>query len=165
MNNYDSDLDSAQQSEAVVRKTVVVERDIAATFRIWTEQIYHWWPAGHSLSGDRQTQVLIEGYEGGRFYERTTNGVEHVWGHVLAWDPPHHLAHSWFLGSGSHLPTRVDVRFVTLGLARTQVEIEHRGPELIGDLWWANKLRYAGGWQKVFSDFRQSLIDKYTEQR
>lgn len=134
-------------------KSIVVERDVAGAFRVWTEQIKAWWPAGHSISGDPKTQVFIEGKVGGRFYERTPSGVEHDWGSVIVWEPPFHLAYSWYLGSGQEQPTRVDVRFVALGEARTLVEIEHRGPELIGELWWLNNSRYSAAWDKVLPEY------------
>jgi uncharacterized protein YndB with AHSA1/START domain len=132
-----------------VTRSIVIQRDIQGAFRIWTEQIHAWWPAGHSLSGDPQTTVLIEGRVGGRFYERTSQGIEYEWGRILVWEPPNALAYTWYLGSGQELPTRVDVRFSDLGQGGTRIDIEHRGPELIGELWWANKAQYGAAWEKV----------------
>ena len=67
-------------SENSVKKSIIVKQEVERTFRLWTEQIRAWWPAGHSLSGDPQTQVFIEGRVGGRFYERASDGAEYVWG-------------------------------------------------------------------------------------
>ena len=135
--------------ENVVRKSITVGCDVRNAFRVWTEQINVWWPAGHSISGDSKTQVIIESNVGGRLYERTPDGKEHDWGRVLIWEPPHHLALQWYLGSNREMPTQVDVQFVALGQNRTRVDIEHRGPELIGELWWRNKSRYDAAWDKV----------------
>ena len=52
-----------------------------------------WWPHGHSVSGDPRFTVTIEPCAGGRIYECTPAGVEHDWGEVLLWEPPHRLAY------------------------------------------------------------------------
>ena len=142
-----------RDSENVVTKSIVVGQDVERAFGVWTERIDAWWPVGHSISGDRRTMVLIEGKVGGRFYERTSDGVEYEWGRVLVWEPPYYLAYTWYLGSSQEQPTRVDVRFVSLGGNMTRVEIEHRGPELIGELWWLNKSRYSTAWDKVLTEY------------
>ena len=142
-----------RDSENVVTKSIVVKQDVARAFRVWTERIDAWWPVGHSISGDPQTRVLIEGKVGGRFFERTSQGVEHDWGSVVVWEPPHRLVYNWYLGSGQEQPTRVEVQFVPLGESKTRVEIEHRGPELIGELWWLNNSRYGAAWDKVLPEF------------
>ena len=141
MNNPDS--------ENVVTKSITVAIDVEQAFRIWTEQIDVWWPAGHSLSGDPETRVFIEGKVGGRFYEQTPKGDEYVWGAVEVWEPPNRLAFTWYLGSSPALPTRVEVIFVLLDKHKTRLEIEHRGPELIGELWGLTKARYSAAWDKV----------------
>ncbi len=138
-----------QNSENVVRKSVTVGRDVQSAFKVWTEHIGAWWPVGHSISGDPKTEVFIEGTVGGRFFERTPDGVEHDWGKVTVWEPPHRLVFSWYLGSGQQLPTQVNVYFVPLSDNKTRVEVEHRGPELIGELWWLNIAKYNAAWEKI----------------
>ena len=133
----------------VVRKSIIVPLSAGQAFQLWTAGIHTWWPQGHSLSGDSATQVVLEQGIGGRFYERTTAGVEYEWGRVTEWEPPHHLAYQWYLGSSPTEPTHVDVRFVEIATQQTQVNIEHRGPELIGELWWLNNARYRGAWAVV----------------
>ena len=140
-------------SKNVVTKSIIVKRDAVGAFRVWTEQIKVWWPAGHSISGDPRTQVFIESKVGGRFYERASDGAEYDWGRVIIWEPPHYLAYTWYLGSGRKIPTRVDVNFVSIDSNQTRVEIEHRGPELIGELWWRNKSRYNLAWDNVLSKY------------
>jgi len=146
-----------QDSADAVVKSIIVERDIEAAFRVWTEQIHLWWPAGHSRSGDPKTQVLMEGKVGGRFYERTSNGDEYEWGAVDVWEPPHFLAFRWYLGSSQELPTRVDVQFVPLSENRTRIELAHRGPELIGERWWAIMGIFHTAWDSVLSKFAMFL--------
>ena len=140
-------------SENSVKKSIIVNQAADQTFRLWTEQIRTWWPAGHSLSGDPQTQVVIEGRVGGRFYECASNGAEYIWGTVEVWEPPERLVFTWYLGSSPSLPSRVEVHFIPLADNQTRIELEHRGPELIGELWWSRKSIFNGAWEKILSKF------------
>ena len=145
------------ESGSVVAKSVTVRRGAHVAFRIWTEQIAAWWPHGHSISGAPDTQVFFEWQVGGRLYECTPSGIEHDWGEIIVWDPPHRLVHTWYLGSSHDVPTRVDVRFVALDKDTTRVEIAHSGPELIGDLWWQRVAIYNASWEKIlaiYANFR-----------
>ena len=140
---------SAQGSTGVVRKSIAVRCSMDAAFHTWVERIDAWWPKGHSRSGNPNTTVFIEGRVGGRVYERTTEGIEYDWGKVTAWDPPRHFAYHWYLGSSPEQPTAVDVHFSAKGDDSTQVEVSHRGPELIGELWSRNISRYEASWDAV----------------
>ncbi|MEZ4615915.1 MAG: SRPBCC domain-containing protein [Caldilineaceae bacterium] len=144
-----SNADAQAADDRVVKKSITVPLAPAAAFQLWTAGIHRWWPPGHSRSGDPGTQVFLEEGVGGRFYERTTTGVEYEWGRVTTWNPPHHLAYSWYLGSSPTQPTQVDVRFVALDGQKTRIDVEHRGPELIGNLWWLNNARYRAAWDVV----------------
>lgn len=144
-----------------IHKIIVVRCELAAAFRTWTEQIGTWWPKGHSRSGDPNTLVMLEGYLAGRLYERTPDGAEHVWGKVIRWDPPHHLAYHWYLGSSAERPTRVDVWFRDNGDGRTRVEVTHRGPELVGELWDRTSTRFDAAWQHVLAAYAAcSLLER-----
>jgi uncharacterized protein YndB with AHSA1/START domain len=105
------------------------------------------------MSGDPQTRVCLEGQVGGRFYEQASDNAEYDWGAVEIWDPPRRLAFTWFLGSDPKLPTRVEVQFVPLEGGQTRVEVEHRGPELIGELWWQRVKIFQGGWEAVLGSY------------
>jgi hypothetical protein len=142
-------------TENVIIKSILVQQDAAEAFQVWTDRIKEWWPAGHSLSGDPKTQVFIEGKIGGRFYERTSNGDEISWGSVVVWEPPYRLVHTWFLGSGQELPSQVEVQFTPVNEKETRVEIAHRGPEFIGDLWWKINPRFQMGWEVVLVEYQK----------
>ena len=138
----------------VVAKTITVKRDLTATFRLWTEQTALWWPAAtHSMSGDPQTVVQMESFVGGRFFERASDGREFEWGTVLVWEPPHRLSHTWYMGTGAERPTRVDISFTLLDETTTRIDIEHRGPELIGERWKVVSKIFPGAWDAVLHDF------------
>lgn len=145
----------AHNPETVVHKSVTVKRNMADAFRIWTEQIHLWWPAGHSRSGDPQTRIVIDGQVGGRFYEQASSGEEFDFGSVIVWEPPHRLEFTWFLGSSPEMPTRVHIQFTPLSTNETLVEVNHRGPELIGELWWQRVKIFNGSWEKILAAFHQ----------
>lgn len=148
---------SQQDAENTVTKSITVTVNVEQAFRVWTEQIRTWWPAGHSISGDPQTQVFIEGKIGGRFYERTADGVEHQWGIIEAWEPPSRLVFSWYLGSGQKIPSRVEVQFIPLDEQQTRIELAHRGPDLIGELWWQRKHLFHASWDNILSKYSNHL--------
>lgn len=121
-------------------------------FMTWTERIATWWPADHTVTGEDDLQVVLEGRVGGRIYERTTTGLEHEWGEVMAWEPPHRLVYLWHLRRDRVDATEVEVRFRPEGDA-TRVEIEHRGWERLGaeGRTWRDRNRV--GWSTLLPHF------------
>ena len=101
-------------------------------FEVWTSRIDQWWPADHTVSGDDDTTVYLEGRTGGRIFERTTTGVEHDWGEVTIWEPPTRLGYVWHIRRDRADATEVEIQFIDRGDATTRVEIEHRGWEALG---------------------------------
>ena len=61
-----------------IRKSIHVNRPVERTFRLFTEAIGKWWPLkeGFSFGGSRADAIFIEGRQGGRFFERFTDGEE-----------------------------------------------------------------------------------------
>ena len=135
--------------ENVIAKSITVRRGIDAAFRIWTEKVDLWWPKDHKISSDPNTQIFFEGQVGGRFYERTSNGTEYDWGRVTIWEPPYRLAYTWNRGSTVERPTRVEVQFTAIEQNRTRVDVEHRGPEYVGEVWSKSSPRYKAAWEDV----------------
>lgn len=134
---------------AVVRKQIRIDRDLTTTFHLWTKHVHAWWPHKHTRSGNPQTQVRIEGKVGGRFYECASDGTEYEWGRIFAWEPPHRMAFTWYLGSTPALPTRVEVQFTAVDAKTTRIDLEHRGPELIGDLWERRVQIFLRSWDTI----------------
>jgi uncharacterized protein YndB with AHSA1/START domain len=145
---------SQQMSEATVRKSVTVDCAADHAFRVFTEDIGSWWPFErvHSIAeGDVET-VIMEGHEGGRFYERTKSGEEHPWGTVLAWDPPRRLVTSWHPGRGEATSQELEVTFTPDG-NRTRVELVHTGWERLGDGMAEAVESYGSGWETVLARY------------
>lgn len=122
-------------------------------FSMWTSRLGIWWPPDHTVTGQSDLSVVLEGRVGGRIYERTAGGIEHDWGTVTIWDPPATLGYSWHLGGDPAAATDVVVRFLAAGIAETRVEIEHGGWDRLGqgaDRW---RDRNRIGWETLLPYF------------
>jgi uncharacterized protein YndB with AHSA1/START domain len=122
-------------------------------FDTWTQRISLWWPADHTASGEADTTVVLEGRIGGRIFERTRSGVEHVWGEVTVWERPRRLGYLWHLRRDRADATEVEIRFLSAGDGATRVEIEHRGWERLGAFGGEQRDRNRGGWATLLPHF------------
>ena len=122
----------------VTHHTVTVQAPIERAFRVFTDGFDRWWPRSHKLGKADLERAVVESRVGGRWYERTVDGAECVWGQVLAWEPPRRAVLSWHIGADWKVdpdPARaseIEVTFVALGAGTTRVDIEHRHLERHG---------------------------------
>jgi uncharacterized protein YndB with AHSA1/START domain len=137
----------AQFTVPPVVKTVTVRATPARAFELFAGDLARWWPLAQFHTGPDPVDCAIEPREGGRVFERAADGRETLWGTVLAYDPPHHLAFTWVIGVSAGQEQRVDISFTVEALG-TRVELIHSGWEKLGDAAKAASLRerYAGGW-------------------
>jgi uncharacterized protein YndB with AHSA1/START domain len=139
-------------SDLTLRKTIEVAAAPDRAFRLFTEGIAGWWPVRtHSVGEDRAETVIFEPGVGGRIYERTLDGDEHVWGTVTAWEPPGRVVFTWHPGRGPDIEQDVEVRFEPSGTG-TRVELVHTGWERLGDRAAAFRENYDGGWDIVLGE-------------
>jgi uncharacterized protein YndB with AHSA1/START domain len=145
---------SQETSETAVRKSVVVSRPVEEAFRVYTEELGRWWPFArtHSVGKEDVETVILEGREGGRFYERTKSGDEHVWGTVVVWDPPNRILHTWHPGRGEETSQMVEMTFTPVADG-TRVELVHTGWERLGDRMREAVASYDTGWDKVLGEY------------
>lgn len=129
----------AVDSEISVVKTVVVPLPLVEAFALFVQQDT-WWPVQtHHMAEPPGETVVLEPFEGGRWYERVADGREQEWGRVLVWRPPHQLVVTFLMGSDwtpEPDPARaseIDVRFLAEAPDRTRLEFEHRHLERYGD--------------------------------
>jgi len=125
------------RTQVVVRKTVLVNVPQAHAFAVFTEQVDAWWPLStHHIGAHPAQTAIIEPRAGGRWFERSSDGVECDWGRVLVWEPPHRIVLSWDISAewkyDPKLGTEVEVRFVSEGPDTTRVDLEHRRLERYG---------------------------------
>jgi hypothetical protein len=123
---------------APVRKTVHVKVEPRRAFEVFTGRMQAWWPPEHSLQvGKTRQEVVVEPREGGRWYERATDGSECNWGHVMAWEPPGRVLLAWQIDAqwrfDPDFVTEVEIRFIADGTGATRVELEHRHLERYGE--------------------------------
>jgi uncharacterized protein YndB with AHSA1/START domain len=74
--------------DTAVRHTIVVEAPQEKAFEVFTDGLDRWWPRSHKIGPEALEQAVLEGHEGGRWYERDTDGSECDWGKVLVWARP-----------------------------------------------------------------------------
>jgi uncharacterized protein YndB with AHSA1/START domain len=136
-----------------IRKSIKVEQPPSIVFRVFCEQIGHWWPLkqGFSFGGQRAKEIFIEGRTGGRFYERFADGTEFEVGRIIDYQPPAMVTFTWRAPQWEG-PTRVEVRFLADGDG-TRVELEHsgwdQGPKMLGD-----SKEYSNGWDFILGQFQ-----------
>ena len=144
---------TAQSTELSVQRTVTVNVPRQRAFDVFTTGFNTWWPRAHHIAPGELDEAIIEPRAGGRWMERTKDGVECDWGKVLAWEPPARLVLSWHLDGDwqydadpAHA-SEVEVRFISEGERRTRVELTHRhieratkGEQLLGGV------SSEGGW-------------------
>jgi uncharacterized protein YndB with AHSA1/START domain len=125
-------------------------------FEVWAQKTSLWWPRAHSVSGDAGLTVAFEPRSGGRIYERTSEGVVHDWGEVVAWEPPHRLSYLWHIYGDRSVATEVDVTFTAEEGGGTSVRIVHRGWERLGARGPELQRRNRDGWAGVVPHYRQA---------
>lgn len=137
-----------------------IEFDVACTpehaFDTWTTRIGDWWPSSHSVSGLPEIEVVLEGWAGGRIFERAPGGAEHDWGEITLWEPPARLGYLWHLRSDRAAATDVEIRFVARDDSTTRIEIEHRGWERLGADAPSWRDRNRAGWDGLLPHFMKA---------
>lgn len=136
-----------------VEKRLHVRLAPAAAFELFTHDLSRWWPlATHSCAGAEALRANFADQVGGQVVEHARDGRRHVWGTLLAWEPPHRFAMTWHPGSDPTQATRVEVRFDAAADGGTILHLRHDG--------WASRPdggeargRYDGGWDLVLARY------------
>jgi uncharacterized protein YndB with AHSA1/START domain len=122
-----------------------VDCSVEHAWHTWATKTSSWWPRDHTRSSEEAVTITFEPRPGGRIYERTSKGVEHDWGEVLLWDPPHKLAYLWHLSGDRSQATTVTVSFSARGAA-TWVSIVQTGWDRLGAKGPELRRRNFAGW-------------------
>jgi len=142
-----------ETSEQVVEKSVTVSVPVDRAFEVFTAEIATWWPLRtHAVDTERSESVVMEGHAGGRLYERTPSGEEHLWGTIVAWEPPSRIVYSWHPGRSAETAQEVEVTFDPEGDG-TRVGIRHAGWEKLGDRTEEAVASYDEGWDVVIGRY------------
>lgn len=145
-----------ETSERLVEKSVTVSVPIERAFEVFTAEIGTWWPLRtHAVDTERSETVVMEARVGGRLFERTESGEEHVWGTIAAWEPPNRVVYSWHPGRGEETAQEVEVTFKAEGDG-TCVRIRHYGWEKLGDRLDETVASYDEGWNLVIRRYLEA---------
>jgi DNA-binding transcriptional ArsR family regulator len=125
------------EQEIVVAKSVLVNAPLPVAFEVFADQ--RWWPVDtHHLAEPHGTEVFLEPFPGGRWYERAADGTETDWGTVLAWQPPYRLLLTWQVSSrwtyeeDPDRGSQIEITFTPEGPDTTRVDFMHRRLERYG---------------------------------
>jgi uncharacterized protein YndB with AHSA1/START domain len=145
-----------ETTERVVEKSVRVAVPPERAFEVFTDEIATWWPLRtHAVDTEQSETVVMESRVGGRLFERTGSGEEHVWGTLTTWDPPHRIAYSWHPGRGDETAQEVEVTFAADGDG-TRVDVRHYGWEKLGDRMDETVASYDEGWDAVIGRYAEA---------
>jgi uncharacterized protein YndB with AHSA1/START domain len=140
-------------SALAIRKSLTVRVPVETAFRVFTEEIGSWWPlTSKSVALEDALDLVIEARVGGRVYERTRAGEEHLWGEILVWEPPLGLTFSWHPGRAAESGQEVEVRFTRAGDG-TLVELEHRGWEQLVGPGGRIPAHFESGWDDALARY------------
>ena len=145
-----------ETNERVVEKSVTVSVPVERAFEVFTAEIGTWWPLRtHAVDTERSETVVMEGRVGGRLFERAPTGEEHVWGTLVAWEPPNRIVYSWHPGRGEETAQEVEITF-SPEAEGTRVDIRHYGWEKLGDRLEETIASYNEGWDKVIAVYARA---------
>ena len=139
-----------------LRTSFEVDRPADHVFHVWTTNFAQWWPRTHTVTGDKEAEIVLEPRLGGRIYERTAAGAVHEWGEITCWEPPQRLGYRWYLRRDRADATDVEVTFHDLN-GRTRVDIEHRGWERLGTAGPDWREANTAGWRGLLPHFVEAL--------
>jgi uncharacterized protein YndB with AHSA1/START domain len=156
---------TTQAQETSVRTQIVVEVPIERAFAVFTEQFDSIKPREHNMLAVEIAETVFEPREGGRIYDRGTDGSECQWARVLAYEPPDRLLFSWDISpqwqieSDLEKTSEVEVRFISETPERTRLELEHRNLDRHGEGWEAERdsVGSEGGWPLYLQRFADLL--------
>lgn len=142
---------------------VILTLDLACSvehaFDTWTARMGQWWPLdSHAVETDKATRCVVEPHKGGRIYEITSEGKEHLWGTVLECQRPGLLHHTWHPGGDPEKPTNVLIRFEPNGDG-CRLTLVHEGFEILGERGPLVRDNYVPGWQFVAGECFKGLVD------
>jgi hypothetical protein len=143
-----------------IEKQIKVSLNQEAAFRLFTEGMDKWWPlASHSVGEEKAKTCVFEGHVGGRIYEVMEDGSQAEWGKVLTWEPFEKVTFTWYPGRTPDTAQEVMVTFnETPG--GTQVDLVHKGWEILGEKAQTGRVGYDFGWDFVLANYIVSSARK-----
>jgi hypothetical protein len=145
-----------------LRRSLHVPLPPVLAFDLFVRRLPEWWPlATRSVWLEQAQGCAVEPRPGGRITETGPNGEVEHWGTIVALDEPSHLLLDWHPGLGPDQSTEVEIRFEPAPLG-TQLHLEHRHWERLGERGDFLRSLYANGWGPVLDRFR-ALSEEATD--
>ena len=142
---------------------ITVSVPVEQAFQVFTSSFGTWWPREYHIGQAEMAEAILEPRQGGRWYERGTDGSECDWGRVLVWEPPQRLVVTWQInGQWQFDPdpehaSEIEVRFTAEGPGQTVVELEHRLLDrLAGGEAIRGTILSGGGWTAILEQFAKA---------
>ena len=86
---------STETVETSIRESLSVDAPRERAFSVFTEVLDSWFPREYNLLAVDIAERTFEPREGGRIFDRGTDGSECSWGKVLAYEPPERVVFAW----------------------------------------------------------------------
>src|SRR3954471_5557920 len=83
------------QTEATVRRHVVVDAPIDQAFSVFTERFGDFKPPEHNLLAAPIAETVFEPRVGGNIVDRAADGTECRWARIMVYEPPDRVVFSW----------------------------------------------------------------------
>ena len=133
-------------------------------FGLFVDEMDSWWPRDLTWANERLAKIGIEPKIGGHAFEQDNAGAMSTWGTVLSLRRPDHIVFAWQIRPDrSAEPTegaasRVDVRFVAVDPATTDLVLVHRDFPRHGEGWQAYRANMAGkqGWPRLIEAYAKA---------
>lgn len=126
-----NEADSTENAVPPVAKSVVVPSSAERAFAVFTKCPMQWWPAEHILVPPPREEIVFEPHAGGRWYERSSDGIERDWGRIVEWSPPRRLVLTWQIDgrwqpvADPSMASEIEVTFTQQDPGATVVELAH----------------------------------------
>jgi hypothetical protein len=136
-----------------VRKSVFVPLAPAAAFDLFVRRMHEWWPlATRPVFLHNAALFHVEAHVGGRLYERSRDGREETWGHIIVLEEGRRVVFTWHPGIAETSATEVEINFFPVA-SETRVDVEHRRWERLGPRASFVRAIMDGGWPGVLLRF------------
>jgi uncharacterized protein YndB with AHSA1/START domain len=131
--------------------------DWKTAFDLFTTRMAEWWFSGQGIGPTPFKEIVLEPRPGGRWFERGEDGQETQWGDVLEWEPPRRVLLAWRIDANwkfdPGLETHLEITFSEVSPNTTQVLLEHRNLDRLGEAGRKTAKAMDGGWGKLLERF------------
>ena len=135
-----------------IQKTTQVPLSPQEAFDLFIAGLDDWWPKDSHAPLGPDARLIVEQRKNGTITEVGPDGTKNLWGRIIAWDPGHYLAFTWFPEDDEDKATVVAVSFIKTSDG-TRLELTHGDFEILGDTADAVSQSYLIGWDLVLGTY------------